>query len=88
MKSLFYLFVFAISFFEVIAQPTCTFNFDNDSKYFCPLSGGNIEAEFDGVIAGDHFPSKYVYNFFIKYFILRKKTILDIYNSSSIQFYR
>ncbi|CAG9811535.1 unnamed protein product [Chironomus riparius] len=58
MKSVFYLFGFASLIFVVIAQPSCNFNFDTNSKYFCPLTGGNIDASYDGEIGGAHFENK------------------------------
>lgn len=40
------------------ADPVCTFAFDND-KYLCPLSGGNIDASYEGSIGGTHYSSKF-----------------------------
>jgi hypothetical protein len=44
---------------RAIAEPVCTFAFDGD-VYFCPLTGGDIEADFDGEIDGTHYNGKFV----------------------------
>lgn len=53
---------FCLIFFGLIcriaANPTCDFQFDSNQKYSCPLTDGNIDASFDGVIDGSHFESK------------------------------
>jgi len=43
---------------RITADPVCAFDFDND-KYFCPLTGGNIDAGYEGSIGGTHWKSKY-----------------------------
>lgn len=41
--------------YSIEAQPKCTFDFDSNQNYYCPLTGGNIEDNYEGEIEGTHF---------------------------------